>query len=78
LSIIEIHEKIIRNAPRTKLWQIGEQLKLNPKAMPRFGDYPIDIADKHKAMGQTVSSYLKKGRCLVDNASNGIFPKFEN
>jgi hypothetical protein len=78
LSIMEIHEQIIRNAPRTKLWKIGEQLRLNPKAMPRFGDFPIDIADKHKAMGQTVSSYLKKGRCLIDNASNGIFPKFAN
>ena len=78
LSIMEIYEKIIHNAPRTKLWQIGEQLRLNPKAMPRFGDFPIDIADKHKAMGQTVSSYLKKGRCLMDNAANGIFPKYSN
>ena len=77
LSIMEIHDQIIRNAPKTKLWQIGEQLRLNPKAMPKFGDFPIDIADKHKAMGQTVSSYLKKGQSLVNNASNGIFPKYE-
>ena len=77
LSIMEIHDQIIRNAPETKLWQIGEQLRLNPKAMPKFGDLSIDTADKHKVMGQTVSSYLKKGRGLVDNASNGIFPKYE-
>jgi hypothetical protein len=44
--------------------------------MPKFGDFPIDIADKHKAMGQTVSSYLKKGRMLIDNACKGVFPKF--
>jgi hypothetical protein len=44
--------------------------------MPKFGDFPIDIADKHKAMGQTVSSYLRKGRSLVLNASKGSFPKF--
>ena len=44
--------------------------------MPKFGDFPIDVADKHKAMGRTVSSYLKKGRNLVDNAANGQFPKF--
>jgi hypothetical protein len=25
--------------------------------MPKFGDFPIDVADKHKAMGQTVSNY---------------------
>lgn len=76
LSIMEIHDQIIRIEPRTKLWQIGEQLRLNPQAMPNFGDFPIDVADKHKAMGQTVSSYLKKGRNLVHNAANGQFPKF--
>jgi hypothetical protein len=76
LSIMEVHDQIIRNAPETKLWQIGEQLKLNPKAMPKFGDFPIDLADKHKAMGQTVSSYLRKGRKLVDNACKGVFPKY--
>jgi hypothetical protein len=75
LSIMEIHEKIIRNASETKLWQIGEQLKLNPQAMPKIGDYPTEVAEKHKAMGQTVSSYLRKGRILVNNACNGIFPK---
>jgi hypothetical protein len=76
LSIMEIHEQIIRNAPKTKLWQIGEQLRLNPQAMPRLGDFPVDTADKHKVMGQTVSSYLRKGRGLVANASNGMFPKY--
>ena len=77
LGIMEIYEQIIRNAPETKLWQIGEQLRLNPKAMSKNGDFPIDIADKHKAMGQTVSSYLTKGRMLVDNACKGVFPKFK-
>ena len=76
LSIMEIYEQIIRNAPETKLWQIGEQLRLNPKAMSKNGDFPIDVADKHKAMGQTVSNYLRKASCLVKNAGIGIFPKF--
>ena len=77
LSIMEIHDQIIRNAPKTCLWQIGEQLRLNPKAMTKFGDYPSEVSDKHKAMGQTVSNYLRKGRGLIDNACNGIFPKYE-
>jgi len=77
LSIMEIHDQIIRNAPDTNLWQIGEQLKLKPKAMTKFGDYPSEVSDKHKAMGQTVSNYLRKGRGLVYNACNGIFPKYE-
>ena len=77
LSIMEIHDQIIRNAPHTCLWQIGEQLKLNPKAMTKFSDYPSEVSDKHKAMGQTVSNYLRKGRGLVYNACRGVFPKYE-
>ena len=76
LSIVETHEQIICSAPETKLWQIGEQLRLKPQAMPKFGDFPIDTRDKHKVMGQTVNSYLRKGRSLVLNASKGSFPKF--
>jgi hypothetical protein len=76
LNIMEIHDRIVRNAPETKLWEIGEQLRLNPLAMPKVGDYPTEIADKHKAMGQTVSNYLRKGRGLVDNACRGVFPKY--
>ena len=77
LSIMEIHEQIIRNAPETCLWQIGEQMKLNPQAMPKLGDYASATSDKHKAMGQTVSNYLRKGRGLVENACRGVFPKFK-
>jgi hypothetical protein len=76
LNIMETHDQIIRNAPETKLWEIGEQLRLNPQAMPKHGDFPTAIADKHKAMGQTVSCYLRKGRGLVDNACKGVFPKY--
>jgi hypothetical protein len=76
LSIMEIHDQIIRNAPQTKLWQIGEQMKLNPQAIVKKGDFLSDVADKHKVMGQTVSNYLKKGHGLVANACNGVFPKY--
>ena len=76
LNILEIHDQFVRNAPSAKLWQMGEQLGLNPLAMPKHGDCPTDISDKHKTMGKTVSSYLRKGKCLIDNASNGVFPRF--
>jgi hypothetical protein len=78
LSLLEIHDQVIRNAPETKLWQIGEQLRINSQAIPKAGDCASDIADKHKAMGQTISSYLKKGSNLVHNASIGFFPQFSN
>lgn len=77
LKIMEVHDQIIRNAPNTRLWQIGEQMKLNPLALTKPSDYSTQISDKHKAMGQTVSNYLKKGRGLVDNACKGIFPSFK-
>ena len=78
LGIMEIHDQIIRNAPNTKLWQIGEQLGLNPQAMPKVSDYPKETEEKHRRMGQTVSSYLIKGKGLVDNAYKGAFPKYSN
>jgi hypothetical protein len=77
VGIIEIHDQVVRNAPNTKLWEIGEQLRMNPQAMTKHGDFLTEVADKHKAMGQTVSNYLKKGRGLVSNACRGIFPKYE-
>ena len=77
VSIVEIHDQIIRNAPGTNLWQIGEQLRLNPKAMPKQCDFPSLITEKHRVMGQTVSCYLKKGKGLVDNACKGVFPKYQ-
>ena len=78
LSLLEIHDQIIRNAPDTKLWEIGEQLRVKPQAITKYSDFSREISDKHKAMGQTVSCYLKKGRCLVHNASVGFFPSFSN
>ena len=76
LGIMEIHDQIIRNSPNTKLWQIGEQLGLNPQAITKNTDYPKEIEEKHRRMGQTVSSYLIKGKGLVDNAYKGYFPKY--
>jgi len=46
-----MHDQIIRNAPKTKPWQIGEKLKLNSKAMTKVSDYSSEISDKHKVMG---------------------------
>jgi len=76
LDVLEAHENIIRNSPGTKLWCIGEQLHLNPKAMTHRGDTPKEQVEKHIVMGQTVSNFVQKARSLVRNACDGIFPKF--
>jgi len=76
LDVVEAYEKLIRNSPATKLWRIGEQLQLNPRAMNRKGDSHREQVDKHIVMGQTVSELVRKGQKLVKNACAGYFPKF--
>jgi hypothetical protein len=76
LDVLEAHDTIKHSAPKTKLWRIGEQMRLNPKAMTRFGDTHNEQTAKHIAMGHTVSEMVRKGRVLSANACDGLFPKF--
>lgn len=71
-----LHDTVKRNAPSTKLWRIGEQMRLNPKAMTRSGDTPNEQTAKHITMGQTVSEMVRKGQGLVANACEGVFPRY--
>ena len=75
LKIYEACENYRRNSSSIKLWKIGEQFNLNPRAMVKASDSPAEIVEKHIVMGQTVSAACRKGRLLALNASNGIFPK---
>lgn len=77
LDVLDVYELIIRNSPDTKLWRIGEQMRLNPKAMTKANDTIREQIDKHILMGHTVSQIVKKGHGLVKNACEGVFPKFE-
>lgn len=76
LDVFEVLEKIIRNAPQTRLWRVGEQMRLNPKAMTKVGDTEKEKVDKHIVMGRTVSHILRKSQNLVNNACEGVFPRF--
>ena len=78
LDVLEAHDTIKHSAPSTKLWRIGEQMRLNPKATTRFGDTPKEQTAKHIAMGHTVSGLVRKGQGLVANACEGVFPRFTN
>ena len=68
LDVLEAHDTVKRHAPSTKLWRIGEQLRLNPKAITRSGDTPNEQTAKDITMGQTVSEMVRKGQGLVANA----------
>jgi len=76
LDVLEEHDTIKHSAPSTKLWRIGEQMRLNPKAMTRSGDSPNEQTAKHITMGQTVSEMVRKGQGLVANACEGVFPRY--
>lgn len=76
LDVLEAHNNLKHNAPGAKLWRIGEQMRLNPKAMTKTGDTPNEQTAKHIAMGHTVSDLVRKGQRLVANACEGCFPKY--
>jgi hypothetical protein len=76
LDVLEAHDTIKHSASSTKLWRIGEQMRLNPKATTRFGDTPNEQTAKHIVMGHTVSGLVRKGHGLVANACEGVFPKY--
>ena len=76
LDVFEAHEHQIRNLGKGNLWRIGEQLRLNPKAMTKVGDTHSERVDKHIVMGKRVSALVGKARGLIENACNGIYPKF--
>lgn len=76
LDVLEAYDNIMHSAPGTKLWRIGEQMRLNPKATTTSSDSANEKTAKHIVMGQTVSLLVRKGRGLVANACEGLFPKY--
>ena len=76
LDVLEAYNNVMHSAPGTKLWRIGEQMRLNPKATTISSDAPNEKTVKHIIMGQTVSLLVRKGKGLVANACEGIFPRY--
>jgi hypothetical protein len=56
------------------LYEIGEQMALNPRYVVKRNDMPEDVKDKHLQMSLMVSEYLGKAKNLVAHASEGRFP----
>lgn len=61
-----------------RLYEIGEELGLNPRLKVTKQDRPADIADKHLKMSLTVSEYLEKAKNLCAHAAEGRFPCTDN
>lgn len=61
-----------------QLYEIGEELKINPKYAVKQSDRPAEVAEKHIKMSSTVSEYLEKAKNLVVHATEGRFPCTDN
>ena len=60
------------------LFEIGEELNLDPKHKVLRTDYPKEASAKHLKMSLLVSEYLEKAKNLVAHATEGRFPCTEN
>lgn len=60
------------------LYEIGEDLRLNPRLNVVKSDRLAEIAEKHIKMASTVSEYLEKAKNLVAHATEGCFPLTDN
>jgi len=60
--------------PNLTMAEIGKQLKLVKKAMPKVGDSIPLLTKKRNVMTATVSRYLKKAEAMIRNTARGKFP----
>jgi hypothetical protein len=56
------------------LFEIGEELNLDPKLKVSRTDYPREASAKHLKMSLIVTEYLEKAKNLVAHATEGRFP----
>ena len=70
---VSVYEQWSKN-PEAALYDIGEQLSLNPRYVVKHGDLGGDVRDKHLQMALIVSEYLGKAKNLIAHASEGRFP----
>jgi hypothetical protein len=62
---------------KNTLYDIGERLKLNPRAVIKNTDLHFEQVEKKAKMSATVGEHLEKARNLVAWATEGYFPCVE-
>lgn len=60
------------------LYEIGEELRINPKLNVVHSDRAIEVNEKRIKMSSAVSEYLEKAKNLVAHATEGRFPCTDN
>ena len=77
---LDVYRSFIEKSKQgdVQLYEIGEELKINPKYAVKHSDRPAEIAEKHIKMSSAVSEYLEKAKNLVAHATEGRFPCTDN
>ena len=70
---VSVYEQWEKNQ-EVALYEIGEQMSLNPRYVVKKQDLGADVRDKHLQMSLIVSEYLGKAKNLIAHASEGRFP----
>jgi len=78
LDVYECWTALKSQNPITHLYEVGEQMKLNPRYTVNRNDFPEEVKEKHLQMSLTVTEYLGKAKNLIAYASEGIFPCTED
>lgn len=61
-------------AARKSFWEMGQELKLIPSALPASGDTKYELTNKRNVMTVAFSRHLKMTRNIIANTSHGRFP----
>jgi hypothetical protein len=73
LAVYKLREK----NPKWKLYQIGQELRLNENQMPHRSDSAGMVSDKRRVMTAIVARYLRQAKEIIKNVQKGIFPLYE-
>ncbi len=64
----------VKDNPTMTQSNVGKQLNLIKKAMPKVGDSIPLLAKKRNRMSATVSRYLRRANAMITNVGKGKFP----
>lgn len=74
---LDVYDEFLKHKgknPKVPYWQIGENLKLIPKAMTSPKLTKKENADRKNTMGSSVKRYLTSAEKIISEVANGVFP----
>jgi len=77
---LDVYRSFIEKSKQgeASLYDIGVELRINPKFVVAHNELPVFAAEKRIKMAAAVSEYLEKAKNLVAHATEGRFPCTDN